>query len=741
MEGGAPPARSPIVPLVRTVGFETKRGEHAEGTAVPPGASSVPPAVTGALPAYAGTGGSPSPVMIPPGFGQQEQYDAGTSAGFVVEQRRDSLVEAATADPTSVVTDSLPPLPVPSLPYSPSRAVDYQPTLPVPMVNATLQHGQMFEMSPATGGSGLSSEVAAPVAGTQAGIALGGAPPHLSVGTAPPPVPLAVQTTVAPAPTAPFHTSPRHDVGVSGSIAASSAASTSSSMVQSVAESVDASAPPSLTQEMSAPQHAAAGKGADGAQQEQEQRRGPPKEPKPKMTKAERRALQEAQRAAKAAAKAEGGGGGGGSGAQQSKGGGSKDAESAKDASGGKKAPSKPTAADTAQPDSRAPAQQRPAAVMQYDDKKRVKQQAKKALVERKATSKAVELFAHLPQYDREALQESLQETGFNNPALHPSIVQLGLCYADGTLRGGRARCLALLETLRIVIDEFTTPPDRNFAKDLTARINTLVQFLIDCRPLSISMGNAIKSLKTTAARLGHEHATMAEAKAELLEHIDRFIQERILLAGKVIVDHAVSKIRDGDVVLTFGYSAVVDAVLEEAFSQGRHFRVIIIDCRPLHEGRKALQRFMKMGITCTYALLGGASHAMHEATKVFLGAAAVLSNGTVLSRAGQASVAMCAKAAGVPVLICCETCKFHERVQLDAITFNELGDPESLVQEEGQQSGTALEGWRDVDQLQLLNLVYDVTPAEFVTMIISEGGMLPPSSVPVVLREAAPAV
>jgi translation initiation factor eIF-2B subunit delta len=31
-------------------------------------------------------------------------------------------------------------------------------------------------------------------------------------------------------------------------------------------------------------------------------------------------------------------------------------------------------------------------------------------------------------------------------------------------------------------------------------------------------------------------------------------------------------------------------------------------------------------------------------------------------------------------VLVCCEAFKFHERVQLDSITHNELGDPDALA-------------------------------------------------------------
>lgn len=44
--------------------------------------------------------------------------------------------------------------------------------------------------------------------------------------------------------------------------------------------------------------------------------------------------------------------------------------------------------------------------------------------------------------------------------------------------------------------------------------------------------------------------------------------------------------------------------------------------------------------------------------------------------------------------------------------------------------------GWRDQPRLGLLNLKYDAMPAEFVTMIVTEFGMIPPTSVPVILRE-----
>lgn len=65
------------------------------------------------------------------------------------------------------------------------------------------------------------------------------------------------------------------------------------------------------------------------------------------------------------------------------------------------------------------------------------------------------------------------------------------------------------------------------------------------------------------------------------------------------------------------------------------------------------------------------------QVSKVIIGAHALLSNGAVMSRAGTAHVCLVARAFNVPVLAACETHKFCERVQTDALVFNELGKNE----------------------------------------------------------------
>ena len=63
------------------------------------------------------------------------------------------------------------------------------------------------------------------------------------------------------------------------------------------------------------------------------------------------------------------------------------------------------------------------------------------------------------------------------------------------------------------------------------------------------------------------------------------------------------------------------------------------------------------------------------QVSKVVVGAHSLLANGCVMARVGTALVALVAKSYNVPVLVCCETYKFSEKVQTDAFVFNELGE------------------------------------------------------------------
>ncbi|CAN4082804.1 unnamed protein product [Withania somnifera] len=463
----------------------------------------------------------------------------------------------------------------------------------------------------------------------------------------------------------------------------------------------------------------------------QKERTSSSKPLKEKTTKAERRALQEAQRAAKAAVKGEG----------------TKTATAApenlnpvkiaKGASQKKESP--PVAPPEKKGSDRATDKDRkkdvPHPRMQFDDKSRVEKAKKRSVVKQTEAKNRVELFRHLPQYEHGTRLPELESKFFQLDPVHPAVFKVGLRYLAGDISGGNARCIAMLQALQESIKDYSTPPEKALIRDLTAKVNCYVSFLIECRPLSISMGNAIRFLKTRIAKLPLT-LSESEAKATLVTDIDHFISEKIILADKVIVKHAVTKIRDGDVLLTYGSSSAVEMILLHAHELGKDFRVVVVDSRPKLEGKLLLRRLVGKGLKCTYTHINAISYIMHEVTRVLLGASSVLSNGTVYSRVGTASVAMVAHSFRVPVLICCEAYKFHERVQLDSICSNELGDPEAIAKVPGRMEINHLDGWADNDNLQLLNLIYDATPSDYVSMIITDYGMIPPTSVPVIVRE-----
>ncbi|XP_016353525.1 translation initiation factor eIF-2B subunit delta-like [Sinocyclocheilus anshuiensis] len=341
-----------------------------------------------------------------------------------------------------------------------------------------------------------------------------------------------------------------------------------------------------------------------------------------------------------------------------------------------------------------------------------------------------VSLFSHLHQYSRK--NPPTQQISIPATVIHPSIVRLGLQYSQGIIAGSNARSVALLHAFKQVIQDYNTPPNEELSRDLVNKLSPYISFLSQCRPLSASMGNAIKYIKKEISNIPSQ-CKEEEAKGELQACIDSYINEKIILASEAISKYAIEKISNGDVILVYGCSSLVNHILCEAFEKQRKFRVIVVDSRPRLEGRETLRRLVKKGIRCTYVLVSALSYVLPEVSKVFLGAHALLANGYVMSRVGTSQIALVAKAYNVPVLVCCETYKFCERVQTDSFVSNELDDPDDLIVT--RNGKTHLENWQTVKSLGLLNLVYDVTPPDFVDLVITDLGMIPCTSVPVVLR------
>lgn len=364
-----------------------------------------------------------------------------------------------------------------------------------------------------------------------------------------------------------------------------------------------------------------------------------------------------------------------------------------------------------------------------------------------KKENKQVELFSHLYSQPRRHTIEGVSKD------VHPAVLALGFQMSSYEICGSSARCVAMLLAFKEAIKSYTTPAGTSLARHLTSHyLSPQIDFLKTCRSISESMGNAIRWLKKLIVEID-PNTPEQDAKDDLCEKIDTFIRERITVTDQAIAASASQQIKNGSVVLIYAKSSIVEKTILAAHANGTKFRVIVVDSRPLFEGKSLATTFMHAGLQVEYLPYSAISHAVKQATLVLLGAHSMLSNGRLQSRVGTAAVAMQAAKSDIPVIVCCESVKFSGKVALDSIVLNEVAPAEELLLpraaepvntakeggEDDEQSAKpkSLHDWQDVSNLQILNLMYDVTPAEYIRMVVCEYGSIPPSSVPVVHRLA----
>ncbi|EKM59470.1 uncharacterized protein PHACADRAFT_205686 [Phanerochaete carnosa HHB-10118-sp] len=422
----------------------------------------------------------------------------------------------------------------------------------------------------------------------------------------------------------------------------------------------------------------------------------PPPKSQKEMTRAERRELQECQRAAKATAKASG------------------------QPSTSASAPKKPNKNADASP-------RAPPVTPKPKDMGRSTTAHESTL----GDQRGLRIFSHFGAQKRVSIIKG---------EIHPAILRLALQFSEFKITGANARCIATLNAFKIVIQDYVTPPNTTLSRHLMTHLSPQISHLVAARPMSITMGNAIRQLKFDISKSSidlpeqdvriHPSVLVSPAKDALCQNIDRYISERITAADGIIEESCCKKIKDGDVILTYSRSSVVEKVLLAAHAEGRQFSVIVADSRPLLEGKRLLSVLSRAGIQCTYLLLPSLGSIITEVSTVIVGAHSIHGNGAVYSRAGTALVAMMAKQHSIPFIVCCETYKFSAGVQLDSFTKNELGPlGDALTPYPLAKPREALLLTNE-PHLEILNPLYDLTPPTSITAVVTEVGIIPATSV-----------
>lgn len=453
-------------------------------------------------------------------------------------------------------------------------------------------------------------------------------------------------------------------------------------------------------------------------------------------------------------------------------------------------------------------------------------------------------------------LSSQIKDMIITRDMIHPEVLKLTDSYASYNIVGSTPRCLALIDAFKILVMDYVTPQGTVMNRSLTQYLSHQIDFLIKSRPLSVSMGNFIRWFKQRISVLGinsedepqsknNKKKSEKELKLELIEDMETFKNEKILVAQQVIVNTATQHIPDNGCVITYGYSQVLFELFKHAkLNEKKNFKIIVVDSRPLFEGRRFVDDLQQLGFTdVVYSLITSLGYIFDNMSIdcVLLGAHSILSNGFLYSRVGSAALAMTAKYHNIPVIVCCEALKFTNRVQLDSLTFNELADPNDLIDptmddstsinnsnsdnhildeivkstsklhvgvcenlyknnlldqfikerqghlkqqqvkkdemsqqnekekgnKSGQQGGSGnsnqqqnngngstssrsasksknkkakktknINNWEENPSLNIFNIMYDLTPPGYVSKIITEYGALPPTSVPVILRD-----
>ncbi|KAB5575748.1 hypothetical protein GE09DRAFT_991058 [Coniochaeta sp. 2T2.1] len=326
------------------------------------------------------------------------------------------------------------------------------------------------------------------------------------------------------------------------------------------------------------------------------------------------------------------------------------------------------------------------------------------------------ECFSHIPMAKRIATSQAHKD-------VHPAVLVLGQQMATFTVRDSITRLKYMLLAFRKVIQSYETPKGNSLSRHFVPHVlNPQIEYLTECRPMSFSMGNAIRLIKAKVNKFDID-TPEDEAKEAMLDMIDTFINERITLAELVIAKNAADMVADGDVILTYRHHRLVEKALRQARRDGKRFEVQVVD-DPIDQTGLALAKLLrKDGVRVYYSPHLGGVHqvGVRRATKVIIGGEAIFANGSLYGPAGTCDLCLAASDAGTPVIALCETINFdRDRVSTDSLTYNEI-DPE-------RGSGEAF------------RLLFDTTREKYLGVVVteyeSETGNSPAQSILAILRK-----
>jgi ribose 1,5-bisphosphate isomerase len=281
-------------------------------------------------------------------------------------------------------------------------------------------------------------------------------------------------------------------------------------------------------------------------------------------------------------------------------------------------------------------------------------------------------------------------------------------------IRGAGRIATAAAASLR----DFSKDMQTQSLEDFNHQMEKAAGILLKTRPTAVSLSNAIRMVMKYRAE------DLPSARLAVVLNANRFIEnsekalERIGQIGS-------RRIRDGDTVLTHCNSLAALSVISTAHKSGKKIKVIATESRPRFQGITTIGMLDQMGIETELIVDSAARSVMNEVDLVVVGADVITANGTLVNKIGTAQIALCAHEARTSFIVAAETYKFSPRTILG-----------ELVTIEEREAGEVLFDISKYSNVRVRNPAFDVTPHQYIDLICTEVGAIPPEMSYQIIRE-----
>jgi ribose 1,5-bisphosphate isomerase len=285
-------------------------------------------------------------------------------------------------------------------------------------------------------------------------------------------------------------------------------------------------------------------------------------------------------------------------------------------------------------------------------------------------------------------------------------------------IRGAGRIARAAVEALADYARNLDVSDPETFKREMQGAADILT----GTRPTAVSLPNAVRyvmrALDSFESVEAARDAVLARA-AEFVDHSEHAI-ERIAEIGA-------RHISDGDVLLTHCNSEAALGCILEAHRQGKEIEVYATEVRPRGQGLITIRTLNDAGIRTNYIIDSAVRYFINDVDLVIVGADAIAVNGAVVNKIGTAQIAHAADEARTNVIVAAETYKFAPRTILgEKIEIEERDPGEVLPREEAER----------LPFVRVRNPAFDVTPAEYIDLIVTERGAIPPELAYLVIRD-----